>query len=569
MYPVITIMIKNEEEKICDTLLPFINANYDKYLIYDTGSTDNTVSVVRNFLESHNRTFYIIEEEFIDFSTSRNRALDHTKTYFNDEKYTLMFDCEWYVHNPEGIVEFCKTNQVIEDSYYINVKTSNITFARNLLFTVGGNARYRGKVHEYVVGSCSIKLNPDIYFLYNPTSEGLDRTSERHKRDLKLLENEHDEPRNCFYLAQTYHALGDIENAIKYYEKRATLAGFVEEAFIALYRIGRIYSESNWDLAQKYFLKAYNFRKTRIEPLIEIIHHQNDPKFKYQLAKLACSVGISTDILFVETEVYRVERWKQLSFAANQLELYQEAYDAIKKIPFTDELSNYCSELIKKVKPPKILNLILYSHGDEYQIMYEILSAYLEYNKIQHLFYTFGNETKLENNILYLKGEESMVPGILEKTILAFEFTKEYDYDFIVRSNISTLVDFNKLSIPEIDYGGPLYYYGSFVDIPAGLTEEKHQLYGKYHFVSGICIILSKKCVNWLLENKESLMSYGIIDDVAIGICIGSIKNDLMVSKTNDKISWNLEEEAVVYRNKTDDRMLDVKRMFSIVKTLI
>ena len=48
--------------------------------------------------------------------------------------------------------------------------------------------------------------------------------------------------------------------------------------------------------------------------------------------------------------------------------------------------------------------------------------------------------------MIYIKGEETFIPGILEKTLLAIKISsKNFTYDYIVRTNISTLVNYIKL----------------------------------------------------------------------------------------------------------------------------
>lgn len=178
------------------------------------------------------------------------------------------------------------------------------------------------------------------------------------------------------------------------------------------------------------------------------------------------------------------------------------------------------------------------------------------------------------DNVLYISGKESYIPGILEKTLEAFDIFKNEDYDYIVRSNISTVIDYKELfkylQIGKIDYGGPLYYVGNFVDLQAGMTKEKNDKYKNHHFVSGVCIIFSKKAVELLIDNKKDVLSYGLIDDVAIGVYLHG-KN-----LTRKKLGENLysfdnstyKPGYIVYRNKTNDRNIDITNMKMIISNL-
>src|SRR5579871_6668212 len=67
---VVVLMVKNEETVMRATLQPFIDAGIQSYLIFDTGSTDNTVQVTRDLFDEYEITQgYILQEPFIDFAT--------------------------------------------------------------------------------------------------------------------------------------------------------------------------------------------------------------------------------------------------------------------------------------------------------------------------------------------------------------------------------------------------------------------------------------------------------------------------------------------------------------------
>ena len=51
---------------------------------------------------------YIMEEPFVDFATSRNRALDLAEQIFVNNSFLLMLDAEWYTHNVSELIDFCK-----------------------------------------------------------------------------------------------------------------------------------------------------------------------------------------------------------------------------------------------------------------------------------------------------------------------------------------------------------------------------------------------------------------------------------------------------------------------------
>jgi len=610
---VVTIMIKNEETSICPTLQPFIDDGFVNFLIYDTGSTDNTVKVVRDFLTLQKKTFHIVEEKWIDdFAYSRNRCMDHAKKLFPDCRFNVHLDCEWFITNSKKIIEFCAAITNPEDAYHIYIQAGNSFYGQKRLFKNHGNARYEGETHEYVSSSGNGYLPRDVFFTWRPNQAGSAKTNLRWYRDLSILLKKFDankEPRSCFYLAQTYASLGDDENAIRYYKIRADLVdGFFEERFIALYRIAQIYQKTDWDMALAYYLKAYEYRPSRIEPLVKIAMHYSNTHLKYLFARQACAVGYPTqDFLFIEDEMYNYHRWDQLSIGAWWVGAFEEGYAALLKAReihptvdhiitnhnlyreklFPEEVESEKMEQAKTNHPARILNLILHSiegkNAESYKKMYSIQSAYLKEKKIDHYFYCYRRQTEefiIEDDILYIRGEETFLPGILDKTLSAFAyFSKELysKYDYIVRSNISTCINFDllkhRLKKTQVDYSGPLFYISSpNVNDESGLNAEKHAIYGKYGFVSGVCIIMSALSVVLVLGHKDIVKSYGLVDDIAIGVCINSVTTSQKAKfknfknfKIDGEIQWNkpiFEPSTIAYRNRSeDDRENDIENV--------
>jgi len=186
-------MIKNEEEAICKTLEPFVEAKFPNFFIYDTGSTDGTIKVVTDFLNLHKCNFIIKQEEFISFGVSRNKSLDYSRDLFPNCKFTLSLDCEWYIKNPQGIIDFCSSLQEPLDECYSVWIQSNLFFCQYRLFVNKHNARYFGAVHEVVIShkSKGICVPKTTYFLYSPTGKGNQKTANRWYRDISLLLKEY------------------------------------------------------------------------------------------------------------------------------------------------------------------------------------------------------------------------------------------------------------------------------------------------------------------------------------------------------------------------------------------
>lgn len=352
---VVVLMVKNEETVMRPTLQPFVDGGVDSFFIFDTGSTDNTIEVTEQFFAEHGITqAYIAQEPFIDFATSRNRALDLAQEKFPNAAFMIMPDAEWYLNDARALVSFCEyclQRGDMYSSYLINL--ANLGNYSCRLFRCNRGVRFMGVVHEVVPQAVTVKVPDCIYFNYLPASHGVEKTAKRFVRDRELLLKEYqDKPwctRTLFYLARTCEDLGNWEEAYDFYKIRVKMIGWDEEDFIVRFRLAQtikkliLFSEHkdkySWSEALEYFMQAYQFRPRRIEPLVEIADYyvyQNQMESAFLFARRACDAEYpSKDVLFVETyhyNYYRYELLARCSWYINEFEIGEwaarKAYEA-------------------------------------------------------------------------------------------------------------------------------------------------------------------------------------------------------------------------------------------------
>ena len=154
-----------------------------------------------------------------------------------------------------------------------------------------------------------------------------------------------------------------------------------------------------------------------------------------------------------------------------------------------------------KKKFYKIIFIVIASDTDYYNKNKKILNKFMNSHKDVKTFYIYCNKKKLNNeDNLYFDCNESLRPGILQKTIQAFQYiNKHYNYDYIIRTNLSTFWNINHL-LQRIQK----------------LPKEKCLAGQKCRsFISGTGIILSHDLVNILINDKNKL-NYKNADDVEI-----------------------------------------------------
>ena len=239
----------------------------------------------------------------------------------------------------------------------------------------------------------------------------------------------------------------------------------------------------------------------------------------------------------------------------------------------------------------KILNLILFSHDEKFSKMRHILEKWLTFqqkNLIHFDYYFYSCRRDLDKDYLiqdhdiFIKCIDSIHPGVLYKTKKVFKIAKKnFQFDYLVRSNISTVIDFISMSNyfhkNSIDYGGiPVHKLG--LSKRYNVTDEKY-LQIKYAY--GFCMIFSKKSID-LLNNSTWP---NVIDDLSIGYVMYN-NNITLVSLVN-KYHWVRSThlyrinnfsiyDKFIFRNKyngieilPNDRTIDMLTLSKYVSLLL
>lgn len=221
----------------------------------------------------------------------------------------------------------------------------------------------------------------------------------------------------------------------------------------------------------------------------------------------------------------------------------------------------------------KILNLILFSNTKEFVILKNTLRPYLivqkqKYN-IDYYFYCFSDIEKsyIEGDMIYIKGEETYVPGILNKTIASFSLFENNEYDYIIRSNVSTIINYKNLieylSNNKVDYGGGHILNLKWLDPRCGIVNKK---YFNQEYVSGTAIVMSHKAFNYLLGNKDNI-DYTIIDDLSIGVLLNKEFKPVLIDGFVVNDVYN--KKGIFYRNKRRNRIGDSLCMSDIINQIL
>lgn len=326
------LMLKNESLRIGVTLTSILGFA-STVIIYDTGSTDDTVDIVTKFCNKYKVSLYLRYGRFVDFSTSRNQLLDFADTV-PDINFLLMLDCNDELQNGSDLIKFCKNTESTDQAFFLKQSWKSgiyIHYYNIRLIRAYSGWRYKGVVHEFICKEGSeAKIRVPGVVLFQDRTKDDNKSSLRFHKDKVLLLGEYDNnktPRTVYYLAQTYECLDDKENALKYYTERMNLDGYFEEKYQAAYHVGMLYKELKKPFEEYvgYFMFAFGIMY-RAEPLVRIAEHYISkhqwPQAFYYL-KEACNVDSPDCGLFLDIELYNYYRWHLMGIVAFYVKEYK------------------------------------------------------------------------------------------------------------------------------------------------------------------------------------------------------------------------------------------------------
>jgi glycosyltransferase involved in cell wall biosynthesis len=323
----LNMIVRNEAHivaEVLETVAPYITS----WVIVDTGSQDGTQNLIRRQMAALAIPGELHDRPWHNFGHNRSEALSLAQGHGD---YIWVIDADDLLR---GTPDFGRLGA---DVYQLR-HGADFTYWRRQLFRNGMGWHYKGVVHEYpdCVGRWTEARLDGDYYIESRRLGARSRDPQKYALDAELLlaevQRNPEDARSVFYLAQSYYDFGDFAKARDWYARRAEMGGWDEEVYLAVFRLAQAMSQldAHWPDVQHTYLRAFESRPTRAEPLHAIAHrYRSDKRYRlgYLFAERAAQIPLpDEDTLFVGGDVYAWRAADEQAVCASWIGKHAEAF---------------------------------------------------------------------------------------------------------------------------------------------------------------------------------------------------------------------------------------------------
>jgi glycosyltransferase involved in cell wall biosynthesis len=360
-------MCKNEEHCIKDTL-ESVYRYIDYWVVCDTGSTDRTKDIVREFFAEKGIPGELVEHEWIGFD--HNKSLMMGAAYGKSD-YVIHLDADDWLMGDFFFTE----EDAGSDLYFMKVKRGSSEWKAYIIFNNRLRWKFCGVAHTilncldkdqtivadisdreaYVSGEerGSRMFDPKKYFI----------DAEKLKRQFfdTLLDDPYNlNRRSAFYTAQSYMDCGMFHESIKWNRLYLNLQNtWDEERFEAQMRVSlcMINLKYSTQIIIDEMEKSMEIFPDRVEPIYHLGKYlvgagEHEKAYNYLLkgTKLDFSAVKDKYILFLNENCYGKNLYDDLSVACYWTERYQEGLNYLNQILDLPSFANESERLLLNVQ---------------------------------------------------------------------------------------------------------------------------------------------------------------------------------------------------------------------------
>lgn len=327
-------MIVKNESHVIERCLHSALRWLDTWCIVDTGSTDDTMGIIRKVAKGLGKPGILYERPWVNFGHNRTEALTLAKDHMD---WIFMMDAD---DTLDGTPPALSDLSSEESGYKVVIHHGSMRQQRPHIFNARFAWSYIGAVHEYAhcAERTATRCLPDTVWITARTEGFRSLDGKKFERDAALLEDHlatgsADVGRTLFYLAQSYRDGGNHGKAKEVYKRRAETQGWIEETYVAYVSLIQL----SHDLREQldYAWKAQTLLPTRREAVYEVLsfarRHDKFTQEVYALGTAYRNEPLDTGHLFVNTLAYGWSYDDELSIIAYYTQHYMQCYESARR----------------------------------------------------------------------------------------------------------------------------------------------------------------------------------------------------------------------------------------------
>lgn len=312
-------MIVRDEAHVIERCLASVRHWISSWCIVDTGSKDDTPARIEKALAGipgclHHRPWR-------DFGHNRSEAIELARKIPATANYLFFIDADEVLVMPQNF----SWPTLHEDAYALSVHYGDFEYDRTCLVNLRTPWRWQGVLHEYLDAGRPITTQRIVGpYIWSRPEGARSNNPHKYEHDAEMLkralQDEPDNARYVFYLAQSLRDCGRLEESRQYYQQRMKMPGWDEETWYAAFENARlsIRLEDTPENILHAGLHAYQLRPSRAEPLVVLAtwcRERQQWALARMFAKTATEIPFPADRLFVDASIWRWRARDELALA--------------------------------------------------------------------------------------------------------------------------------------------------------------------------------------------------------------------------------------------------------------
>lgn len=332
-------MIVKDEEDVLRDCLESVKNIVDEFIIVDTGSTDTTMDIIREYSKTD-----VIQIPFENFVDTKNKALQHATG-----EYVLWIDAD------ERLVSGHQSLRKLAESHRDFVIVGNLKYPtmiqnRTILWKNKHDVKFEGPyVHEYLAAKMEYVKIEDILIVpvFKENKDWAGRLNFYKSMLHRYLDERGPDTRALQHLGQTYGEMGDNDKAIECYKQYIDLPdNYPDERNWVYYQISTLlFRQNNFDLSIMYAIQGLKRDNKRSEFWYMLgLNHYTKKEFHEAMSYFEMCLQSTYEHVghFKDIPTYNYMTYDYLAICYAELKNFNKAYNILDryKTEFNSEFIN-------------------------------------------------------------------------------------------------------------------------------------------------------------------------------------------------------------------------------------